>query len=59
MYHVFNMGIGFAVILDEKYAQQAVDILSKYHDASIIGRIKEDEDNRVLITTHDNKQIEL
>ena len=59
MYHVFNMGIGFAVILDGKYAQQAVDILSKYHDASIIGRIKEDEDNRVLITTHDNKQIEL
>ncbi len=59
MYHVFNMGIGFAVILDEKYQEKALEVLNKYHNASVIGKIKEDANNRVLITTHDNKDIEL
>ncbi|WP_455645334.1 phosphoribosylformylglycinamidine cyclo-ligase [Methanosphaera sp.] len=59
MYHVFNMGIGFAVILDKKYQDQALELLNKYHDAYIIGEIKEDKDNRVLITTHNNENIEL
>ena len=31
MYHVFNMGIGFAVILDGKYQDEALEILNKYH----------------------------
>ncbi|OED30249.1 phosphoribosylformylglycinamidine cyclo-ligase [Methanosphaera sp. WGK6] len=59
MYHVFNMGIGFTVILDKQYQEQALELLNKYHDAYIIGKIKEDKDNRVLITTHDNENIEL
>ena len=59
MYHVFNMGVGFAVILDKEYADKALEILNKYHEAKIIGHIKEDPENRVILTTHDNQQIEL
>lgn len=59
MYHVFNMGVGFAVILDEKYADDALSILNKYHEAKVIGYIKEDPENRVILTTHDNQKIEL
>lgn len=59
MYHVFNMGIGFTVILDKKYQKEALEILNKYHKTYVIGEVKEDENNRVLITTHDNENIEL
>ena len=59
MYHVFNMGIGFEVILDEKYKDQALEILNKYHDTYVIGKIQEDEKNRVLINTYNNENIEL
>ena len=59
MYHVFNMGIGFAVILDEKYKDQALEILNKYHDTYVIGKIQGDEKNRVLINTYNNENIEL
>lgn len=59
MYHVFNMGIGFCVILPESQAQKALDVLNKYHKASIIGRIKEDDENKVELTCHDGKQITL
>ena len=58
MYHVFNMGIGFAVILDKKYEKQALDILNKYHDSYVIGKIVKDEDNKVIITAN-NENIEL
>lgn len=51
MYHVFNMGIGFTVILDEQYKDQALEILNKYHNATVIGEVVEDEKNRVLIHT--------
>lgn len=59
MYHVFNMGIGFAVILDKQYQEETLEILNKYHKTYIIGEVKEDENNRVLITTPDNENIEL
>ena len=58
MYHVFNMGIGFAVILDEKYKDEALEILNKYHESYVIGKIQEDERNKVLITAN-NENIEL
>ncbi|MBE6493149.1 MAG: phosphoribosylformylglycinamidine cyclo-ligase [Methanosphaera stadtmanae] len=58
MYHVFNMGIGFAVILNKKYEKQALNILNKYHDSYIIGKIVENEDNKVIITAN-NENIEL
>lgn len=53
MYHVFNMGIGFAVILDKGYKDKALDILNKYHDTYVIGEISEDADNKVIINTPD------
>lgn len=59
MYHVFNMGIGFAVILNKKYQEAALEVLNKYHKSYVIGKIKKDSDNRVLITTPENKKIEL
>lgn len=59
MYHVFNMGIGFAVILDKEYQDKALEILNKYHKSYVIGTIKEDLDNHVLITTNENNKIEL
>lgn len=58
MYHVFNMGIGFTVILDEKDEDTALEILNKYHDTYVIGKISEDNDNRVIINTP-NETIEL
>jgi len=58
MYHVFNMGIGFCVILDKEYKDQALEILNKYHNTYEIGEIKEDADNKVLITAR-NENIEL
>lgn len=51
MYHVFNMGIGFAVILDKEYKDAALEILNKYHKSYVIGEITEDKDNRVIINT--------
>jgi len=58
MYHVFNMGIGFCVILDKDCKEQALEILNKYHNTYEIGEIKEDADNKVLITAR-NENIEL
>ena len=58
MYHVFNMGIGFAVILNKEYETQALDILNKYHDSYVIGKIVKSDENKVLITAN-NENIEL
>ena len=58
MYHVFNMGIGFCVILDNENKEEALEILNKYHNTYEIGEIKEDSDNKVLITAR-NENIEL
>jgi phosphoribosylformylglycinamidine cyclo-ligase len=58
MYHVFNMGIGFCVILDKQYKDQALDILNKYHNTQVIGEVKEDENNKIFITAR-NENIEL
>ncbi|MCD7781639.1 MAG: phosphoribosylformylglycinamidine cyclo-ligase [Methanosphaera sp.] len=59
MYHVFNMGVGFCVILPKEHQDAALEILNKYHESSVIGYIKEDKDNRVIITTYDENVIEL
>jgi phosphoribosylformylglycinamidine cyclo-ligase len=58
MYHVFNMGIGFCVILDKQYKDQALDILNKYHNTQVIGEVKEDKNNKIFITAR-NENIEL
>ena len=42
MFNIFNMGIGMVLALDEKEAQQAIDILAKWGEkAQIIGRVQE------------------
>ncbi len=58
MYHVFNMGIGFCVILDKKYKDQTLEILNKYHNTHVIGEVKENSDNKVFITAR-GENIEL
>lgn len=42
IYRVFNMGIGFAVILSPENAQQAIDILEKHYPTQIIGQVTTD-----------------
>ena len=58
MYHVFNMGIGFTIILGKEYVEEAMEILNKYHDTYIIGQVLEDDKNKVIITAN-NENIEL
>lgn len=58
MYHVFNMGIGFCVILDKKYKDQALEILNKYHETTEIGKVEENTENKVIITARE-ENIEL
>ncbi len=59
MYHVFNMGIGFCVIINEEFKEAVLNLLNKYYKSSVIGRVKKDEENRVIITTYDENTIEL
>ena len=48
MFNIFNMGIGMVLALDEKEAQQAIDILAKWGEkAQIIGRVQEGENEIV------------
>ena len=58
MYHVFNMGIGFCVILNKEYKDKALEILNKYHNTTVIGEVKKDDENKVVITAR-NENIEL
>ncbi len=40
MYQTFNMGMGMAVIVDEKDVEDALDILNKHVEAKSVGKIK-------------------
>jgi len=52
MYKVFNMGHRLEVYLDEKYAQQVIDIARHYEiDAKIIGRVEASDKKKVTIVT--------
>lgn len=52
MYKVFNMGHRLEVYLDEKYAQQIIDIAQHYSvDAKIIGHVAASNKKQVTITT--------
>ncbi len=42
MFSIFNMGIGFIVVVPEDKAQEAVNILSEHFESHIIGEIVED-----------------
>lgn len=41
MYRTFNMGMGMAVIVEKREADEALQILNKYTEAKIVGKIKE------------------
>jgi phosphoribosylformylglycinamidine cyclo-ligase len=41
MYQTFNMGMGMAIVLPEKHAKKALDILNKTQEARIVGRVYE------------------
>ncbi len=50
MYRVFNMNIGFIVIVNEKDAQRAIEIIEKHKKAFKIGYAKDDEDENIKVT---------
>lgn len=51
MYRVFNMGIGFVVIVEAEDAEKTINIIKKYNTAYKIGRAKEDPREKVTIKT--------
>lgn len=59
MYRVFNMNIGFVVIVNEKDAQNAVDVIRKHNDAFIIGQARSDAKERIKIKAFDGTTINL
>jgi phosphoribosylformylglycinamidine cyclo-ligase len=59
MYRVFNMGIGFVVILNEKNVEDAIKILQKYMETYVIGKVTSDKSEKVKIMTFTGKEIEM
>ena len=52
MYKVFNMGHRLEVYLDQKHAQQVIDIAQRFGvDAKIIGRVEASDKKQVTLTT--------
>ena len=51
MYRVFNMGIGFVVIVKSEDAEKAINIIKKYNLAYKIGIAKDDPQENVTITS--------
>lgn len=39
MFNVFNMGIGFMVVIDKKDVEQSLHILNEFHQTQVIGSI--------------------
>jgi len=59
MYRVFNMGIGFVVIVKSEDEKKAVDIIKKYNLAFKIGTATNDIQEKVSIKTFKNDFITL
>ena len=59
MYHVFNMGIGFVIIVGEDDAERTIKIIEKYNKAYKIGYVTEDRGEKIKIKTLDDSTIEL
>jgi len=50
MYKVFNMGHRMEVYLDEKYAQQVINISKNFGvDAQVVGRVEKSSEKQVTI----------
>lgn len=41
MYRTFNMGMGMAVVVDERDVDDALDILNKYVESKVVGKVRE------------------
>lgn len=59
MYRVFNMGVGFAVILAPEDVSKALQIINKYHPAQKIGKVLDDGQEQVKLKTMEGPLIEL
>jgi phosphoribosylformylglycinamidine cyclo-ligase len=59
MYRVFNMGIGFVVIIKSEDAKKAINIIKKYNLAFEIGTTTDDIQEKVSIKTFKNDFITL
>lgn len=59
MYRVFNMGIGFVVIVKSEDAEKTIQVVNKYHKAHKIGVVKNDPDEKIKIKTFDEGIITL
>ncbi|MBU4534706.1 MAG: phosphoribosylformylglycinamidine cyclo-ligase [Euryarchaeota archaeon] len=57
MYRVFNMGIGFVVILKGEDVDEALDIIRKYEKAHLIGQVMGDIEEKIEIHTFENKTL--
>lgn len=51
MYRVFNMGIGFVVIVKPEDAEKTIEVVKKYQQAYKIGVVKNDTDEKISIKT--------
>jgi phosphoribosylformylglycinamidine cyclo-ligase len=60
MYQVFNMGMGFAIILDDnaKYFDKISSIVLRYGiNAKVVGKIIDDTENKIRFTMNNLKDI--
>ncbi|MDO5852235.1 MAG: phosphoribosylformylglycinamidine cyclo-ligase [Methanobacteriaceae archaeon] len=55
MYHVFNMGIGFCIILDKKDQKKAQEIIEKHHKTYVIGKAVDNNENKVELILNDDE----
>ena len=59
MYRVFNMGIGFIVVVKAEDKEKTINTLEKYNHTYLIGRAKEDSREKVTIKTFQESIITL
>lgn len=59
MYRVFNMGIGFILVVDEEDAKETIKIIQKTFKAKEIGTVQEEPTGAVKIRTYTNEDITL
>jgi phosphoribosylformylglycinamidine cyclo-ligase len=57
MYRVFNMNVGFVVIVNEKDAQKTIDVIKKHKNAFKIGQAKADNEEKIKVKAFDGSII--
>lgn len=59
MYRVFNMGIGFVVIVPAEDADKTINVIKKYNKAYKIGNVVDNKDGIVKIKAFNGDVINL